>query len=264
MKQEELADPHTDSLLVHSQIQCVAERKEQYDTTTDPPGIYRGLHQQRSEGPGGQSAQQLQTDLDSIFMLLEDHIITFVKSELKKIQTVLSSDYPECLENQREDEEVLDDEDEEQRRSSREAFLNISLHFLRSMKQEELADRTTPQQIHQESTEDRVRGSEEVLDGEDEEQRRSSREAFLNIALHFLRSMKQEELADRTTPQQIHQESTEDLLEDHIITFVKSELKKIQTVLSSDYPECLENQREDEEVLTMRMKSRGGAAERHF
>ncbi|KAI4794275.1 hypothetical protein KUCAC02_032161 [Chaenocephalus aceratus] len=166
-----------------------------FDTTPDPPGIYRGplslptcqmdttdpkihherpdppgpgpscmsmksnwsmphpimfgdgehsdgprVHQQRSEGPGGQSAQQHQTDLDSIFMLLEDVIVTFVKSELKKIQTVLTSDYPECLESQREDE-VLNGEDEEQRRSSREAFLNISLHFLRSMKQEELADR---------------------------------------------------------------------------------------------------------------------------
>ncbi|XP_033974190.1 NLR family CARD domain-containing protein 3-like isoform X3 [Trematomus bernacchii] len=98
-------------------------------------------HQQRSEGPGGQSAQQHQTHLDSIFMLLEDHIVTFVKNELKKIQTVLTSDYPECLESQREDEEVLDGEDEEQRRSSREAFLNISLHFLRSMKQVELAER---------------------------------------------------------------------------------------------------------------------------
>ncbi|KAJ4922277.1 hypothetical protein JOQ06_021621, partial [Pogonophryne albipinna] len=249
-------------------IQCVTERKEQFDTTTDPPGIYRGrlslptckmettdpkiphegpdppgpapscvsmksensmprpihfkareyddspeVHQQRSESPGGQSAQQHQTDLDSIFMqsqlllvnltvldtslidgscnvlgaaasatveplvdgpgrvlvgatgsvpeplvdgpggvlvpagsevmlvdggLLEENIITFVKNELKKIQTVLTSDYPECLESQ--DEEVLDCEDEEQR-SSREAFLNISLHFLRSMKQEELADR---------------------------------------------------------------------------------------------------------------------------
>ncbi|XP_034067547.1 NLR family CARD domain-containing protein 3-like isoform X2 [Gymnodraco acuticeps] len=98
------------------------------------------VHQQRSEVPGGQSAQQHQTDLDSIFMLLEENIVTFVKNELKKIQTVLTSDYPECLESQREDEEVLDGEDEEQRRSSKEAFLNISLHFLRSMKQEELAD----------------------------------------------------------------------------------------------------------------------------
>ncbi|TDG95978.1 hypothetical protein EPR50_G00241810 [Perca flavescens] len=66
--------------------------------------------------------------------LLEENIVTFVKNELKKIQKLLSPDYPECSESQREDE------DEEQRRS-REAFLKITLHFLRRMKQDELADR---------------------------------------------------------------------------------------------------------------------------
>ncbi|XP_074503393.1 protein NLRC3-like [Sebastes fasciatus] len=98
------------------------------------------VDQESSEVPSGQSAQQHQTHLDSIFMLLEENIATFVKNELKTIQKVLSSDYPECLESQREDEEVVDGEDEEQRRSSREAFLKITLHFLRRMKQEELAD----------------------------------------------------------------------------------------------------------------------------
>ncbi|XP_075938535.1 protein NLRC3-like [Anarhichas minor] len=96
--------------------------------------------QESSEVPRGQSAQQHQTHLDSIFMLLEENIVTFVKNELKKIQKVVSSDYPECLESQREDEEVLDGEDEEQRRSSREAFVKITLNFMRRMKQEELAD----------------------------------------------------------------------------------------------------------------------------
>ncbi|XP_068424423.1 protein NLRC3-like [Clinocottus analis] len=96
--------------------------------------------QESSEVPRGPSAQQHQTHLDSIFMLLEENILTFVKDELKKIQKVVSSDYPECLEIQTEDEEVLDGEDEEQKRRSREAFQKISLHFLRSMKQEELAD----------------------------------------------------------------------------------------------------------------------------
>uniref|UniRef100_A0AAQ4RS70 NACHT domain-containing protein n=1 Tax=Gasterosteus aculeatus aculeatus TaxID=481459 RepID=A0AAQ4RS70_GASAC len=92
--------------------------------------------QESSEVPtGGPSAQQHQTHLDSIFMLLEENILTFVKNELKKIQKVVSSDYPECLE--KEDEEVLD---EEQMRS-REAFVKISVHFLRRMKQEELAER---------------------------------------------------------------------------------------------------------------------------
>ncbi|KAM4606553.1 protein NLRC3-like [Polymixia lowei] len=72
--------------------------------------------------------------------LLEENIVTFVKNELKRFQRVLSSDYPECLERQREDEEVGGGEEEEQRRRAREAVLEITLHFLRSMKQEELAD----------------------------------------------------------------------------------------------------------------------------
>ncbi|XP_072235700.1 NLR family CARD domain-containing protein 3-like [Leuresthes tenuis] len=67
-------------------------------------------------------------------MLLEDNMVTFVKEELKKMQKVLSPVYPECLASQREDE------DEEQR-SSREALVKITVHFLRRMKQEELADR---------------------------------------------------------------------------------------------------------------------------
>ncbi|XP_075326963.1 NLR family CARD domain-containing protein 3-like [Odontesthes bonariensis] len=61
-------------------------------------------------------------------------MLTFVKEELKKMQKALSPDYPECLESQREGE------DEEQR-SSREALVKITAHFLRRMKQEELADR---------------------------------------------------------------------------------------------------------------------------
>ncbi|XP_075951262.1 protein NLRC3-like [Anarhichas minor] len=122
---------------------CVSLRS---DISKDQPLFFRNSgqtpreDQESSEVPRGPSAQQHQTHLDSIFMLLEENIVTFVKNELKKIQKVVSSDYPECLESQREDEEVLDSEDEEQRRSSREAFVKITLHFLRRMKQEELAD----------------------------------------------------------------------------------------------------------------------------
>ncbi|XP_074529885.1 NLR family CARD domain-containing protein 3-like [Halichoeres trimaculatus] len=90
---------------------------------------------QRSEAPIGQSAQQHHTQLDSILMLLQENITSFVKSQLKEIRKTLSLDYPEYFGSQREDE----DEEEEQRRS-REAFLKITLHFLRRMKQEELAD----------------------------------------------------------------------------------------------------------------------------
>ncbi|KAM9345096.1 protein NLRC3-like [Symphorus nematophorus] len=106
----------------------------------DSPSAARRVDQERSESPSGQSVQQHETHLDHIFMLLEENIFSFVKHELKKIQKVLSVDYSECLKNQKEDEEVLNHEEEEQRRSSREAFLKITLHFLRRMKQEELAD----------------------------------------------------------------------------------------------------------------------------
>uniref|UniRef100_G3N7P2 FISNA domain-containing protein n=1 Tax=Gasterosteus aculeatus TaxID=69293 RepID=G3N7P2_GASAC len=85
------------------------------------------------------STNKLSVIIDSLqhnvlFQLLEENILTFVKNELKKIQKVVRSDYPGCLE--KEDEEVLDDE----QRRFREAFVKISVHFLRRMKQEELAD----------------------------------------------------------------------------------------------------------------------------
>ncbi|XP_053193182.1 NLR family CARD domain-containing protein 3-like [Scomber japonicus] len=123
---------------------CVSMKS---NSSIEPPLGFNNQHssqtevdQESSEVPSGQCAQQHQTHLDSIFMLLEENIVTFVKNELKKMQKSLSPDYPECLENQREDEEVLDGEEEEQKRSSREAFLKITLHFLRRMKQEELAE----------------------------------------------------------------------------------------------------------------------------
>uniref|UniRef100_A0A3Q3B7G7 B30.2/SPRY domain-containing protein n=1 Tax=Kryptolebias marmoratus TaxID=37003 RepID=A0A3Q3B7G7_KRYMA len=83
----------------------------------------------------------LMTFINILFQLLEDNIVTFVKNELKKIQKVLNPDYPESSESQSEDEEELEDEDKNQRKSSREAFVRITLHFLRRMKQKELADR---------------------------------------------------------------------------------------------------------------------------
>ncbi|XP_026016687.1 uncharacterized protein LOC113017796, partial [Astatotilapia calliptera] len=101
------------------------------------------VDQESSEVPRGHSAPAASNTAGLhiygpyiiLFQLLEDNIISFVKKELKKIQKVLSPDYPECLESQREEEE------EEQRRSSREAFVKITLDFMRTMKLDELADR---------------------------------------------------------------------------------------------------------------------------
>nr|XP_046258270.1 NLR family CARD domain-containing protein 3-like isoform X6 [Scatophagus argus] len=122
------------------ELSCVSMKSE---VSMESPLLFRksadgGVNQESSEIPIGQSALQHQTDLDDIFMVLEESIVSFVKNELKRFQKVLRTDYPENY--FREDEDVLDGEDEEQRRSSREAFLKITQHFLRRMKQEELAD----------------------------------------------------------------------------------------------------------------------------
>nr|XP_046267125.1 protein NLRC3-like [Scatophagus argus] len=115
---------------------CVSMKS---DMSMIRPDVFRGGHdsaegrvqQQQSDVLSGQYVQQNPADLDSIFMHLEENIVIFVKNELKKFQKVLSPDYPKSLERQ----------DEEKRSSSRDAFLKITLHFLRRMKQEELADR---------------------------------------------------------------------------------------------------------------------------
>uniref|UniRef100_A0A7N9AQW3 NLR family CARD domain-containing protein 3-like n=1 Tax=Mastacembelus armatus TaxID=205130 RepID=A0A7N9AQW3_9TELE len=121
---------------------CVSFKSDQsknyvIDFKAGSPAADQMVDQESSEVPDAQSTQQRPTQPDSVFMLLENHIVTFVKNELKKMQKVLISGSPE---SQREDEEVLEGQDEEQRRSSREAFLKITLNFLRGMKQEELAD----------------------------------------------------------------------------------------------------------------------------
>ncbi|XP_061566795.1 NLR family CARD domain-containing protein 3-like, partial [Cololabis saira] len=91
------------------------------------------VDQQISESPSGPSVQQHQTQLDSVFQLLEDDIVMFVKEELKKIQKVLSPDYPESSES------LEEDEDEEQKSIS-ETLMKITVKFLRRRKQGRLAD----------------------------------------------------------------------------------------------------------------------------
>ncbi|XP_031694622.1 NLR family CARD domain-containing protein 3-like [Anarrhichthys ocellatus] len=123
-----------------SEPSCVSTNSDR--SSTVPRGFLhghqsdkQGLQLQRSNVPSSRHFQKPQANLDSVFKLLEENIVTFVKNELRKFQKVLSPDYPECHDN-----EVLDGEEEEQKRNSREAILKITLNFLRTMKQEELAD----------------------------------------------------------------------------------------------------------------------------
>lgn len=76
----------------------------------------------------------------TLFQVLEENIVTFLKKELKKMQKVLSPDDQECVDGQLEENEELEGEDEEQRRSSREALVKITVFFLRRMKQNELSE----------------------------------------------------------------------------------------------------------------------------
>uniref|UniRef100_A0AAZ1Y512 NACHT domain-containing protein n=2 Tax=Oreochromis aureus TaxID=47969 RepID=A0AAZ1Y512_OREAU len=107
-----------------------------HNSSDELDSVNKTFDEESSEVPSDQSAQQHQSCLDSIFMLLEDNVITFVKNELKKIQKILC---PDNSESQMEEETLLGVEGEEQR--NREALVKLALHFLRKMKQDEWADR---------------------------------------------------------------------------------------------------------------------------
>ncbi|XP_071202525.1 NLR family CARD domain-containing protein 3-like isoform X1 [Salvelinus alpinus] len=124
---------------------CVSMKS---DRSMNPPISFREgdfsteqrNQQERSESEilSGQSSQSHQTDLASIFSLLEEKIMTFVKNELKMFKRILSPELPEGFESQK--QEVVDAEDEKQESSAREGALKITLHVLRKMNQKELAD----------------------------------------------------------------------------------------------------------------------------
>ncbi|XP_059203368.1 NACHT, LRR and PYD domains-containing protein 12-like [Centropristis striata] len=98
------------------------------------------VHQETLQVPCDQPALTHQVELNSIFMLLEENMVSFVKSELQKFQKFLRADNAECLEWQCKDEGAVNSEEEKREKSSQEAFLKITINFLRSMQQEELAD----------------------------------------------------------------------------------------------------------------------------
>ncbi|XP_030581362.1 NACHT, LRR and PYD domains-containing protein 9-like [Archocentrus centrarchus] len=81
-----------------------------------------------------------QTHLDSVFMMLQEDIFTFVKKELKTFKKFLSQQSPEGSESLREDDELLADKEEEISDSDRETFLSLTLNFLRRKKHDQLAD----------------------------------------------------------------------------------------------------------------------------
>ncbi|XP_034546049.1 NACHT, LRR and PYD domains-containing protein 1a-like [Notolabrus celidotus] len=108
----------------------IAFQNIQPDTETD---------QRRSEDAADRFAQYQLLDLDSVFTLLKEDIISFATDELERFKRVLQQADQDYLEKQREDKDLIDKE-EELKRSNREAFLKLTLNFLRMMKQDAMAD----------------------------------------------------------------------------------------------------------------------------
>ncbi|XP_073668253.1 uncharacterized protein [Paramisgurnus dabryanus] len=71
-------------------------------------------------------------NLDSIFKEVEQKIVSVMKNELNSFKRLLSPDYPECTERE--------EDDDKSHIRVREAFLKITLHILRKMKQKNLAN----------------------------------------------------------------------------------------------------------------------------
>ncbi|XP_035473116.1 NACHT, LRR and PYD domains-containing protein 14 [Scophthalmus maximus] len=131
---------------------------EIYDTTesvkcnrsTFQPNAYRNVHysdddriyQEIPEVLDGHNLQKNQTDLDSVFMRLQENICLFMKNQLKRLQRALGPDCSEYtyLESHYADEGMMYNVDDEQRRRCRKAFLKITVHFLRRMNLNDLAN----------------------------------------------------------------------------------------------------------------------------
>ncbi|XP_076744158.1 protein NLRC3-like isoform X2 [Maylandia zebra] len=114
---------------------CGSDKSKEEGIKFNSTSANTNVDQESSEVPSGQSAQQ---HLDSIFMTLEDQIISFVKNELKNIKTGLSPDDLQCFKSQCEDD--LQSVDEEHSTSRREAFVMITVDFLKRMKQNKFAE----------------------------------------------------------------------------------------------------------------------------
>ncbi|XP_056460849.1 NLR family CARD domain-containing protein 3-like isoform X7 [Gadus chalcogrammus] len=110
---------------------------------SQPPDLKDGRpsieerHQERSKATSAQFEQQHQTEL---IKRAEENAHAFLDKELKKLWRDLFSDYPQCSEGQRVEEEEVDGKKEEQRRRAIEGVVDITKLCLMEMNQEELAD----------------------------------------------------------------------------------------------------------------------------
>ena len=76
-----------------------------------------------------------------LFQRAEENAHAFLDKELKKLWRDLFSDYPQCSEGQRVEEEEVDGKKEEQRRRAIEGVVDITMLCLMEMNQKGLADK---------------------------------------------------------------------------------------------------------------------------
>nr|XP_023667248.1 NLR family CARD domain-containing protein 3-like [Paramormyrops kingsleyae] len=96
---------------------------------------------QRDQMEGCNSDLQEKPGLSSILKSLEENAVRFLKDELKRFMRYLDQNYPECSEPQLEEDDDLDSDGQMQKTCGREGALKITLYILRTMEQNDLADR---------------------------------------------------------------------------------------------------------------------------
>ncbi|KAK7882672.1 hypothetical protein WMY93_028846 [Mugilogobius chulae] len=81
--------------------------------------------------PGQEEESKSKDDLDSLFQVVKERMLGYVKIELNRLHKVLISEYPECL--------TVNHVTEEQKTKT-EAVLNLTLDFLRDMKRHDVVE----------------------------------------------------------------------------------------------------------------------------
>ncbi|XP_013885778.1 protein NLRC3 isoform X2 [Austrofundulus limnaeus] len=147
-----------------------------------------------------------QTDLDSIFVILEKDTITFVKSELRKLQRLFGADSPKNVKSQHDSEEFFCES------QAKEALLNIIVWFLRLMDEGEVADTLLKSDFIPSQSE------------ENDQDRLTSNDKPCEQQVDWNRSGR--------TPQKVNLNSVFKILEEKIICFVKNELNKFRKLLN--------------------------------
>ncbi|XP_072562904.1 NLR family CARD domain-containing protein 3-like isoform X2 [Paramormyrops kingsleyae] len=120
---------------------CVSMKS---DRSMEHPLLFRKGHfptDQRDQMKECSSDLQEKPVLSSILKLLEENAVRFLKDELKKITRYLDQNYPECSEPQLEEYNDLDSDGQMQKTCGREGAQKITLYILRTMEQNDLADR---------------------------------------------------------------------------------------------------------------------------